>query len=473
MCYVADLINLIREIKMSIGLDKDGVSTEMARQIRKFTHIIPTTVRMGNQVYKSRQPIYFVQQDSDYIYLPFNLACRLLQSYPHDDLCYPTVDFDTIITPRDYQEGIIDEAWQQLTNYRTTTLKLYTGCGKTIIACYLMCQISLRTLIVVPNLDLAIQWTKVIHENTSARVGILRTDGRVDHDDTIITPDEVDVMVAYHQRLKKLPEETLARFGLLILDEAHMLAVESNIDNFFKIHPKYIITCTATLARKDGFHRMIQLVSGDHYVKRTIPHSFRVVRVPTDYTPDPKTTPKGVDYTDLVRLISSYENRNRKIIELCRRELEVDASCRGLILTSRVEHVEELSKLAKMYGIGADVLYGNRKSYIERSLLIGTYKKIGVGFDEANYLPNFSGRKFKYLIIAVPIKYDKRQDNTATKVDQIKEGGFLEQIIGRVMRIDRPTIYYLIDNHPVLVRHWNSSVMWFRQFDRCQILDVE
>lgn len=458
---------------MSIGIEQSSLPPATYKSIKKFAYIEPSEIRVGERLVKTRKPIYFVEQDDEYIYVPFNLACRLLQGYPHDGLDYPRVEYRSTITLRDYQLSIVHEAWNHLTNYRTTTLKLYTGCGKTIIACYLMCALELRTLVMVPNLDLAVQWAKVIAEAAGARVGVLRTDARANTVDGVVSVDEVDVLVAYHQRLRKVAELTLAHFGLLVLDEAHMLAVDSNVPNFFKLHPQYIIACTATLARKDGFHRVIQLIVGEHYVKRTIPHTFQVVRVSTDYAPEPKITPRGVDYTDLVNLISTNENRNHKIIELCLAELQQNPSSRGLVLTSRVEHVEALAKLAEQYGISTDVLYGDRKSYRERSLLIGTYKKIGVGFDETNYLTNFSGNKFKYMIVTVPIKYDKWQDTTTTKFDQIKEGGLLEQIVGRVMRVDRPTIYYLVDDHEVLQRHWNSSVKWFRQFDRCQIVDFE
>lgn len=457
---------------MSVAVERSTLSAEQRAYIRKGTHVVATLNHVGGQTYASRPPIYFFHEDAQWTYLPFDFGCRLFGCYPHDDQPYPVVEYDSRVELRDYQVEIVREALGQLREYRTTTLKIYTGGGKTVIACHLMAQLGLRTLVMTPNLSLGQQWAAVIQQYTRARVGILGTTGRGSVTDPAgrrLPLAETEVLVAYFQRVKKLTEEDLAPFGVVVFDEAHLLAVETNRLNFFRIHPRYLIACTATLARRDGFHRMIQLVVGTHYVKRTIPHPFRVVKVETNYAPEPRQTTMGVDYTDLVRLISEYEPRNELVVELCQRELAEDDQRRGLVLTSRVSHVRALAELAQRRGLGCATLCGDERGYIERSLLIGTYKKIGVGFDEANYLPEFSGRKFKFLVIAVPIKYDQRQDDTIANFDDIREGGPLEQIIGRVMRSDHPTIYYLVDDHPVLVRHWRSSVRWFRQFERCQI----
>lgn len=457
---------------MSVAVERSTLSVEQRAYIRKGTFVMPTVNHVGAQTYTSRSPIYFFREDTQWTYLPFNFACRMFNCFPHDDQPYPTVQYDSQVELRDYQVGIVGEALDQLHQHRTTTLKIYTGGGKTVIACHLMAQLGLRTLVMTPNLSLGQQWARVIQQYTHASVGILGTTGResiTNLDRHRLPLEHTDVLVAYFQRVGKLTEDDLAQFGVVVFDEAHLLAVETNRLNFFKLHPRYLIACTATLARRDGFHKMIQLVVGTHYVKRTIPHQFHVIKVETNYTPEPRLTTRGVDYTDLVRLISENFPRNMMITDLCQRELTSDCSRRGLILTSRIDHVRALAELVQQRGMNCATLCGDEKGYTEQPLLIGTYKKIGVGFDEANYLPEFSGRKFKFLIIAVPIKYNKQQDDTIANFDDIREGGPLEQIIGRVMRSDCPTIYYLVDNHMVLLRHWQSSVRWFQQFERCQI----
>lgn len=450
---------------MSVGVQLSSLSSEQLKIIKRETYIVPrqnTLNRFQKRSFttSTRQASYFNLLINDWLYLPFSYACSLFGCYAHDNFDYPKVKFEHQIKliKNEYldQESITTEALEQLQKYRTTTLKIFTGGGKTIMAIYLMTQLGYKTLIMCPNIPISEQWKNAIEKLTNARVGLLESE----------IPD-ADVVICYYDRLTKLEQCKLADFGLLMMDEAHMLAVASNQNNFFKIRPKYIIALTATLARADGFHEMIRMMVGYHYVRRTNPYPFQVVQLETGFAPEPKLTERGTDYNDLVHLLSRDDTRNCQIMNVIYQNLT--GQDRGLILTNFEEHVKILAQWCEYYKIPYDTLYGSKKSYTEQSILIGTYKKIGVGFDEANYLPNFSGNKFKYLIMAIPIKHDPYRDDHSVKCGDISEGGGLEQVIGRVMRSINSVIYYLVDDHKTTKNHWSSSKRWFKQFKNCQL----
>lgn len=450
---------------MSISVKLSSLSDIHLQAIKKETYIIPRPSFFKSKFgasNTSRKAIYFNLKIGDYLYLPFSYACGLFGCYPNDYHDYTKIEIHNNIqlVKNEYldQHAIIDEALDQLNKYRTTTMKIFTGGGKTMMSIYLMSKLGYRTLIMCPNVSICEQWKNAIENHTDSQVSVLSSN----------TDLNCQVLICYYDRLSKLDESDLSDFGLLMMDEAHMLAVESNRHNFFKIRPKYIISLTATLARADGFHEMIRMMVGYHYVRRTNPYPFHVVKVNTGFKPEPKSTDRGVDYNNLIHIISRDDKRNYQIMTIIYQNI----TDRGLILTKFEEHVKILSRWCEYYNIEYDTLYGSKKSYTEKSVLIGTYKKIGVGFDEANYLANFSGNKFKYLIMAVPIKYDPYQDDQANTSD-ISEGGGLEQVIGRVMRSLNSVIYYLVDEHRTLKKHWSLSKRWFSQFESCNITECD
>src|SRR5207302_2046277 len=93
---------------------------------------------------------------------------------------------------------------------------LPTGAGKTVVALMAIERLALRTLIVVPTIELLAQWQSAICQHLGLprnAVGIVGGGRREVRDLTIITFDSAAMPRSRH----------LDGFGLLIVDEVHHL----------------------------------------------------------------------------------------------------------------------------------------------------------------------------------------------------------------------------------------------------------
>ena len=78
---------------------------------------------------------------------------------------------------------------------------------------------------------------------------------------------------------------------------------------------------------------------------------------------------------------------------------------------------------------------------------MGTTSKMGVGFDEANFCDDYDGKPSDLLIIT----------------QSFKSWPMFEQVRGRGMRADTPTVVYLNDKHSITRRHMSIIRKWIRE----------
>ncbi|HEY8596773.1 MAG TPA: DEAD/DEAH box helicase family protein, partial [Thermomicrobiales bacterium] len=113
------------------------------------------------------------------------------------------------IKPRVYQsEAIV--SWLRQDGRGVVVLP--TGAGKTVVALMAIERLAVRTLVVVPTIELLTQWRAGIIERlglTEEQVGIVGGGQRLVRDITVITFDSA-----------AMPNRRLDGFGLLIVDEA-------------------------------------------------------------------------------------------------------------------------------------------------------------------------------------------------------------------------------------------------------------
>ena len=147
------------------------------------------------------------------------------------------------LQPRPYQTDAV-EAWLRASGRGVIVLP--TGAGKTVVAFTAMARLGVRTLVVVPTIELLRQWRSGIVERLSApedAVGAIgggeRTDGAI----TVITYDSA-----------AMPRRRLDGYGLLIFDEAHHLPAQSYRAIVKKCSAPWRLGLSATLERADGRH---------------------------------------------------------------------------------------------------------------------------------------------------------------------------------------------------------------------------
>lgn len=162
------------------------------------------------------------------------------------------------VTPRSYQEAALG-AW--LAAMGRGVVVLPTGAGKTVLALMAIERLKLRTLVLVPTIELLYQWHAAIIDRlgvTSSKVGIYG-DGR--HELRPIT------IMTYASAA--LPNAALSGFGLLICDEAHHLPSPSHSTIATRSATPYRLGITATPERSDGAEQTLYNLLGPLVYART------------------------------------------------------------------------------------------------------------------------------------------------------------------------------------------------------------
>ena len=160
---------------------------------------------------------------------------------------------------------------------------LPTGAGKTLVAVKAIETIGLSALVVVPTLDLMLQWKGVLEQELGLQVGAIGGE----YDDlravTVITYDSA------YLRASELGN----KFFLLIFDECHHLPSEGYRQIAEMFASPYRLGLTATPEREDGLEKLLPTLIGG-IVYRLSPDSlagkylsdYEITRVTVDLTPE-------------------------------------------------------------------------------------------------------------------------------------------------------------------------------------------
>lgn len=171
------------------------------------------------------------------------IVARLHGRVAYEDLArkYERIDLPLVapLTPFPHQQAAL-AAW--IAGGCTGIVELPTGAGKTLLAVLAIQHVGRPALIVVPTIDLMLQWQQVLQKWFGREIGMLGG-GLHDHRElTVTTYDSAAAQTEYHGN----------RFGLLICDECHHLPAPAyRFIGAGSIAP-YRLGLTATLDRPDG-----------------------------------------------------------------------------------------------------------------------------------------------------------------------------------------------------------------------------
>jgi superfamily II DNA or RNA helicase len=191
----------------------------------------------------------------------------------------PRLDLD----PRPYQVAAVD-AW--LRHDGRGIVVLPTGAGKTVVAFSAVARLAVRTLVVVPTIELLRQWRAGLREHLAApeeAVGAIGGGERTTGPITVITYDSA-----------AMPRRRLDGYGLLIFDEAHHLPAQSYRAIVAKCRAPWRLGLSATIERADGLHNDLTALIGPLVYERDAEElsaqkhiaAYRERRVFVDLTPE-------------------------------------------------------------------------------------------------------------------------------------------------------------------------------------------
>lgn len=333
------------------------------------------------------------------------------------------------------QVTAMEEATAQLDEHGSTLLALRTGFGKTVCASYLVARGRRRALVLVCREALLKQWVAELTTNTTAKVALS------------LPKDDTDVLVCTPGTLKHVPEAWVLGVGTLVLDEAVDFCTEGRIGPVLRVHPAWVVACTATPTRPDGLHRFLEDVVGLHRVVRTNTTPFQVTKLLTGVKPALIMTNEGVNWTALQYELFFACARNHCLVRTL-----VDAVASGkkvLVLTAYTAHVDLVMRLLADAQVDASRYDGSLKSYRNARVLVGNTKKLGIGFDEKSHCNDFDGERINLLVLACSTK----QFET------------LQQYVGRVLgRAAMPEIIHMVDEDPrIKGSHWRVAQTWYEE----------
>lgn len=341
--------------------------------------------------------------------------------------------------------GYQRESVEALKKHDTGVLCIKTGGGKTQCAIKLMCDLNLKTLILVHTQELAHQFKMRLLQITdlkSTQIGLLGM-GKKN-----IQP----VTIGLLQTVTTINDLSSLDFGLIICDETHIAPAQTYAEALSKINAKYKYGMSATPQRADGLTKVIFWLTGP--LRHTVPDSQLVgiiikPTITTINTPYHFALFDTSEYQSMISDLSESAIRNNIILT----ELEKYPTQQCVLLCQRIEQImylqarisgavcltSKMSKKARM-----DVMEGLLSQ--KYRIVISTFQLFSTGID----IPTL-----EVLFICAPIK------------SVVK----LKQAAGRLMR----TTPLLPNKKPIIVDFADKRVellkiQWYQRSKTLQTL---
>ena len=172
---------------------------------------------------------------------------------PYDDHArtFDRLDLDrqTVQTPFPHQADAL-EAWWRAGG--RGIVELPTGAGKTFVAVLAIERVGRSTLVVVPTIDLMVQWQGVLTEHFGVDVGVVGGGEKDRRPLTVTTYDSAAAQAEFQGN----------RFGCIVFDECHHLPAPAYRFIAEASIAPFRLGLTATLERQDGKETVAQALIG-------------------------------------------------------------------------------------------------------------------------------------------------------------------------------------------------------------------
>lgn len=424
---------------MSVRLKLKELTDDQKKIIRKLLIMQPKQARfMKNKWFSaSKDPImlYYIDKPKGEIILPYIFGNVLVGKNVNWEKPYPQGNYNFINTTLyPHQLPIVNQAMEHLRTKGTTTLGAPPGAGKTLMSAWLASKLGGLVLVVSPLHLVQRGWVSTFEQYTDAIVW--NNDGKTP------CPPTCNVILTMNTQFLKIPKEILGMVQTLIIDEAHMFCTPDRIHCLLGTSPKYVIACTATPNRTDEMESIMHSVCGTHgiFIKPT--KKYTVYKLLTGIETEIEQTKSGTaNWAKLVKDLAEDPNRNAIILDLVVKNPEHKI----MVLTWNRNHAYFLHRMFKENGISSDVLAGSKSSYNDSRVLVATFGKSGVGFDEAVVSSDWNGTRLNMMLLT----------------GSTKNRSALCQFVGRIFRADHPIIVDFVDNNRICKRHWTERKKWY------------
>lgn len=427
------------------GIPKSELSQEVLDDIKKELTVTPL-ITIPNTMSSSSFTLYF--ESSKKLYIPkayglkkFGIPDRI--SLPEHHVI--NVEFNGHLRPE--QADPIQKFLEAAHDPRKMggILNVPCGGGKTVMGLYIICELRVKTLIIVHKEFLLQQWMDRIKEFIpSCRVGLIK--GKV------LDIDDKDIVLATVQTLslKSYQEGTFASFGLVLIDEVHRTGTEIFSKALLKVNFLYALGLSATVVRKDGMTKVFTWFIGDIIHKQKRKSETVCVKLLQYYSETPEycqeeTISQGkLNLSKMLNNICNFKERSEFIVSHI---MNLEPERRVLILSDRKCQLNYISTLLNKHDISYGFYIGGmkqdelKKSETKR-VILATYSFASEGFDV---------KDLDTLVMASP------------KTD-------IEQSVGRILRQKEeerarvPLVLDIVDMFSIYKKQAEKRVKFYKRF---------
>lgn len=416
-------------------------------------------VRMGLWLGNTPKDIKLYMTNGNDLILPFGCLIDILSLI--DTKCVKSVFNEPTkasygdVELYDYQK----QAVKEMINAKFGILQSKAGSGKTQMGLAIVSYYGVKALWLTHTKDLLNQSKERAERYFDKSTFGTITEGRVDVGESIT--------FATVQTLANCDLESLKHmWDVVIVDEVHRVCGSpTSVTQFYKVinslSARHKFGLSATVHRSDGLIKAAFSLVGD--VKYIVPDEAIADKVMTVKVEGVETKTKlsreclntdgTLNYTRLIGYLAKDQERNQLIANLVSDEPT-------LILSDRLEHLEEIEKLLDrddVVMISGKMTTKKQKAFREqaiedmrvgkRNVLLATYSLAKEGLD----IPRLSR-----LIMATPHK----------------DFAVITQSIGRIARVyegkNQPIVYDLVDDIPYLIKSFKKRMTIYRK-NSCEV----
>jgi superfamily II DNA or RNA helicase len=351
------------------------------------------------------------------------------------------------------------EAVKQIKKSDIGILMAPPGAGKTVMACALIAERKVSTLVLVHRQPLMEQWK----ERISTFLGIpVKEIGNLSGSKKKTT-GKLDL--AMLQSLKNIEDlsEIAQSYSQIIIDECHHIPATSFEDILKRLPARYVVGLTATPYRKDGLEKILFQQCGSVRYELENTESLALEKIVTIHETGFRLPIEIGDkpaYHELIHYLTSDLKRNQLIAKHTIESLNENRF--PLLISDRKEHLDVLELIIReninmatteIIRLDGDLTSKQRKQAIEqlhefrnegrKVLLMSSASLIGEGFD----LPALDT-----MILVTPLSFEGRMIQYAGRIHRSSEGKTQVQIID-----------YVDFSNAILVKMYRNRIKAYKQ----------
>lgn len=412
-------------------------------QLRVFAGIIDTVQPSFEDTYYEFG-IDTPELYNDVVFLSRSLGF-IVEKHPNHRLRIYIHPADLSYSIRVEEVGIDDYYGFEIDGNRRFVLGDFTVTHNTIMALKIISVLQKKTLILVHKEFLMNQWIERIADFLpGTRVGKIQ--GQT------FDVENKDIVIGMIQTLydKEFPTNAFSSFGFTIIDEVHRIGSEQFSKTLLRIITPYMLGISATVERKDGLTRVLNMFIGEKIYTEDRENDDPVcVRAIEYVSTDPEFNEVIYDYrgnpqySTMISKLCAYNRRSEFIVRVIADLVKENPENQIMILGQQRAILTYMFDAIVHRGIATVGYYvgGMKQQHLQetesKQIVLATYAMAAEALDI---------KTLSTLVMITP------------KTDII-------QSVGRILRVkhDNPIVVDIVDKHDVFQKQWAQRRRFYKK----------